>query len=276
LKQTLNKRIAKKLFYYYTRTVRDRRATIYHCCIQKTASQWFNKFFNDPLFWKYTRLAHFNPKVNFLTDDPAALNQLNNLPQGYLVGPLYLRYNDFNRFTSDIVNKAFYVSRDPRDLVISSYYSYKYSHTLGEPRVKEMRDKFNVMSESDGIALLIKSSAEFYSRVQSEWILNQNNNGPKVFRFEDLFGDKQETTFQELMDHCNLRFTAPALNELLQKLSFENISGRVAGVEDKKSHLRKGISGDWKNFFNETHKSIFKEKAGALLIACGYESGGDW
>jgi hypothetical protein len=275
-KIAVSKRIANKLFYLYKRTFRNRRTTIYHCCIQKTASQWFSQFFNDPMIWKYTRLAHFNPRINFLTDDPVTLNRLNDLPQGYLVGPLYLRYRDFRNFTSGIVKKAFYVSRDPRDLIISSYFSYKFSHSLGETRVQEMRDKFNAMSESDGISLLINSSAEFYSRVQSEWILNQGKKEPRVFRFEDLFGDKQNTTFQELIEHCNLQLPAPALNELLEKLSFENISGRSVGVEDKQSHNRKGISGDWKNFFSETHKSLFKEKAGKLLIACGYESNENW
>lgn len=52
--------------------------------------------------------------------------------------------------------------------------------------------------------------------------------------------------------------------------------GRKKGNEDKTSHYRKGVPGDWKNHFNERHRQYFKEHYNDLLVKLGYESGTDW
>lgn len=53
-------------------------------------------------------------------------------------------------------------------------------------------------------------------------------------------------------------------------------SGRVEGQENIKSHFRKGISGDWKNHFNQQHKKFFKDNYNDLLIKMGYEKNDNW
>jgi Sulfotransferase domain len=59
--------------------------------------------------------------------------------------------------------------------------------------------------------------------------------------------------------------------------SFEKLSrGRERGQEDVTSFYRKGVAGDWKNFFTERDKQIYKEEAGELLIRLGYENDHDW
>ncbi|MBX3402019.1 MAG: sulfotransferase domain-containing protein [Phycisphaeraceae bacterium] len=46
--------------------------------------------------------------------------------------------------------------------------------------------------------------------------------------------------------------------------------------EDLKSATRKGQSGDWRNYFNDRIKRIFKEEAGEALILAGYEKDLNW
>lgn len=59
--------------------------------------------------------------------------------------------------------------------------------------------------------------------------------------------------------------------------SFEkSTKSRQRGQEDSSSFFRKGIAGDWKNYFTERDKQIFKEEAGDLLVNLGYEEGYDW
>lgn len=58
---------------------------------------------------------------------------------------------------------------------------------------------------------------------------------------------------------------------------FENFSnGRKRGEADPLAEWRRGVVGDWMNFFTEDDKRLFKSMAGSLLIELGYERDLDW
>jgi hypothetical protein len=40
--------------------------------------------------------------------------------------------------------------------------------------------------------------------------------------------------------------------------------------------FRSGKTGEWKKYFTEDHKNIFREAAGDLLVRLGYEKNNDW
>ena len=51
---------------------------------------------------------------------------------------------------------------------------------------------------------------------------------------------------------------------------------RESGVENRSSHLRKGVAGDWQNYFNAESREIFDYYAGHHLIRLGYEEDRSW
>jgi hypothetical protein len=53
-------------------------------------------------------------------------------------------------------------------------------------------------------------------------------------------------------------------------------AGRARGTEDRTSHYRKGVAGDWRNYFQEQHQERFNELYGDVLVRLGYESSSDW
>jgi hypothetical protein len=54
---------------------------------------------------------------------------------------------------------------------------------------------------------------------------------------------------------------------------FKKYSGwRDQGMEDQYSHYRKGMPGDWKNYFNRDITDYFQIKTGDLLAVLGYET----
>jgi hypothetical protein len=60
-------------------------------------------------------------------------------------------------------------------------------------------------------------------------------------------------------------------------LRFEAQSGgRERGSEDVGSHYRKGIAGDWVNYFTREHAEAFQDKFGDLVGRLGYEANADW
>jgi len=52
--------------------------------------------------------------------------------------------------------------------------------------------------------------------------------------------------------------------------AFEALSGRTAGLEDRQSFLRKGVSGDWQNWFDAGLNDAFLTIAGDLMAELGY------
>jgi lipopolysaccharide transport system ATP-binding protein len=96
-----------------------------------------------------------------------------------------------------------------------------------------------------------------------------------VFRYEQLI-ENDADLFWEIARHCEFRVTKDQVAEIVARNSFENIAGRNRGQEDVNSHFRKGVAGDWKNYFTPAVKERFKEEFGEVLIQTGYESDLNW
>lgn len=272
---TITKKISNRLLWNYRYLLRNRGKTIYHCCIQKSGSQWFKKIFNDQIFWQQNKLLLYTPVDNFITEDQIILQKLNKLPKDLIISPLYLRYTDFNKLQKPEIYKAIYIARDPRDLIISNYFSLKYSHDPYHPYILKMREKLNSMSQDDGITEIINSLTAGTKKTLEGWF-TQNSDNIKLILFEDIFGERQFEVFYEVLKHCDINLSINKIKTLLEKYSFKNISGRKQGSEDVKHHYRKGTPGDWKIYFTEQQKDQFKKLSGDLLITCGYEKDNNW
>ena len=58
--------------------------------------------------------------------------------------------------------------------------------------------------------------------------------------------------------------------------TFEQMSGRPPGKEDPTAKARKGIVGDWKNYFTLADGELFDALAGEQMLTMGYETNCDW
>ena len=66
------------------------------------------------------------------------------------------------------------------------------------------------------------------------------------------------------------------IKSIVHKFSFKNQTARNNGEEKSNSFLRKGISGDWKNYFDSNCVEIFKHYSKDMLINLGYEEDNKW
>jgi tetratricopeptide (TPR) repeat protein len=250
---------------------------IYHCCVHKTASQWLKQILADARIYSYSGFQHHHLQTampNF-GDKPLTERFLTEpFPQKTIVSPLYFSFDNFLTLPKPERYKAFFIMRDPRDLVISFYFSHTYSHSPN-PKVLENRKILEKLSLTEGLLFTIeKMNERGHFSVLRSWIeAPEKDPDVLLLRYEDLTAPDNLVTFKKLFSHCQIQIPESVILALLQDYCFEKLSGgRNPGEEDHLSHYRKGIAGDWKNYFNDNISQKFKEVTGNLLTCLGYEA----
>ena len=85
---------------------------------------------------------------------------------------------------------------------------------------------------------------------------------------------------KNLLKELKLKYSEKHLIKIINELDFQAQTGRNKGTEDKKSFLRKGISGDWKNYFDKDITNAFVTEMDGrwnkILVKLGYEDSINW
>jgi hypothetical protein len=191
---------------------------------------------------------------------------------------LYVYPNSLPRDLESIPDEAlgFHLFRDPRDVLISDYYSRKWSHKITAPDKQEIRDYLKNHDEETGLIYML-DHCTYFPQIDG-WKLGTKANVLEV-RYEDLLASEGSAglsadTFNEVLEHLGIKIPDAHLEQILRDSSFKTLSGgRELGQEDVKSHFRKGVAGDWKAYFARytTLESAFYERYGHLVTAMGYE-----
>jgi tetratricopeptide (TPR) repeat protein len=242
----------------------SQNSNIYHCSVPKAATQWVRKVLSD---YRVTTYSGMLPYPAEFALDPS----LDRIPLKTIVtGTFALTYQEFIKLPKPENYKAFFVMRDPRDLVVSAYFSHRYSH-VPQGHIAKTRKVLTALSLEDGILYTMKNFRGVFQILDS-WI-NASQQDPNImlFRYEDLTGDNAINCFTQLLNHCDIQLPNNLLPQLLDDHSFDKLSkGREQGKEDRDSHYRKGIQGDWQNYFDRQAISLFEELTGDLITRLGY------
>lgn len=172
--------------------------------------------------------------------------------------------------------RGFHVIRDPRDLIVSAYYSHMYSHDDSMwGRLRAFRPYLRSLSKSDGLLAEMLFCAPFLMEM-FRW----NYEDPRILeiRFESLVRDPA-ATLTRACAHLGLfeRLGEATIRNVAGELSFMRLSGgRKPGEEDPYHHYRKGVPGDWRNHFDARHIAEFQRLYGPLLVNLGYERNDRW
>lgn len=193
--------------------------------------------------------------------------------------------------------KIIFLVRDGRDVIISLYYHqlvWSDKNRLNPKDVLYHREKLNFENYDkieDNLLEFIKYSyEETPSRFQQftfmgnwysfndAWLNEINNSSDNIYliKYEELLEDTERAMEKMLNSFFNLDVDKEKLKGIVKKFSFENQTKRKKGEENKNSFLRKGISGDWKNYFGQKEKVCFKSYTKDLLIRLGYEKDTNW
>ena len=76
-------------------TVKTDGQNIYHCCVQKSGSQWIRSLLSDPMVYKMSHMKVYNPHKNFFGGDSTRDLIHHPLPVNKIISPLYIGREDF-------------------------------------------------------------------------------------------------------------------------------------------------------------------------------------
>ncbi|NOY98958.1 MAG: sulfotransferase domain-containing protein, partial [Chloroflexi bacterium] len=172
--------------------------------------------------------------------------------------------------TPDFV--PYFIFRDPRDVVVSHVFYIAemlpgHHHHVYYRSLKSFDERLKVsilgLPEADVEFPDIAGRFAFYT----DWL-----DHPEVLplHFEDFIHNRR-AALGEVLDHFLKRVgTLPTPREqILDELE--------ASIDPSRSPtFRSGRTGEWKKYFTDEHKRIFKDVAGDLLIRLGYEKDNDW
>ena len=88
--------------------------------------------------------------------------------------------------------------------------------------------------------------------------------------FEETRRDPRGSLLK-VMKHLDLSPDEDVLEDMLERSSFEFVTGRKRDEEDLNSFYRKGSAGEWIHQFSDEQKREFSEIAGQTLVDLGYE-----
>lgn len=247
-------------------TVGHKCASVYiFKLLDKLAHSENLNYVNYSVIWKHNRK---NPEVKQDYNDFTILNK--NKVTLYLAGRGLgvLEPMDFCQ-TNNIPFKSVFVIRDPRDIIISKYFSKKYSHPIISDEMQTIRDSYCSMNNDDGIDVCIDLFESTNASSLCRW--QEYLDDPRVlFLSYEFMKANSLLFFSTMLKFLEIDISLDCLSSVLDKRNFATLSGRNTGVEDTKNHYRKGVVGDWKNYFTDRHIKHFFSNPNCSKVFYGF------
>ncbi|HLO15654.1 MAG TPA: sulfotransferase domain-containing protein [Anaerolineales bacterium] len=166
---------------------------------------------------------------------------------------------------------SYFIFRDPRDVVVSHVFyvtdmEARHVHHDYYQSLPDFNARLNVsILGKPEAGIEFPNIADRFAPYLG-WLEQ-----PAVMKihFEDLIHDRAGT-LNCIMDHFLARVPLQAPHQsILEALESSINPGRSPT-------FRSGKTGEWKKYFTEEHKRIFKNVAGDLLVRLDYEKNNDW
>jgi hypothetical protein len=165
----------------------------------------------------------------------------------------------------------YFIFRDPRDVVVSHVFyvtdmEARHVHHAYYQSLPDFNARLNA-----SILGKPETSIEFPNIADrfAPYLGWLNQPSVLTIHFENLIHDRPEA-LNRIIDH----FLARVPLQVPRELILESLESSIN--PQRSPTFRSGKTGEWKKYFTEEHKKIFKEVAGDLLVKLGYEKDKSW
>jgi hypothetical protein len=255
---------------------------LYHISHPKAASTWIWIFLQHPLILQYSGMKTIHHGA-WVVDNLGPIHEDRQYPavdHGTIASPCYLRPHQFVAMPKAEPWRAIVVIRDPRDALVSLYYSFTYSHPLystdGTPiqLVHDVRAMTSKLSKEDGLLYMMKVEKEIFRfhDYLPEWHQRACDGGVIMIKYEQLFSDAHKHWLRNILNYFEIPLPDQELDSIIKELDFESLGGSKRGSNDIQSHYRNGIPGEWRDVFTPRLCTAYSDLFGDLPERLGYEA----
>lgn len=179
---------------------------------------------------------------------------------GFRYFPSYLCNFDLSKF------KKILLIRDPRDILVSHYFSMKNSHAIpkGEMGNRLLEHRKNIQDMD--INEYVLNKADTFLKIFQSYI-NIKDDLLRIFRYEDIVFEKNKW-IQDILSFLNLEYLSLKKNEIELIAQKHDIFPKN---ETQNSHIRKVTPGDYKEKLNADTICTLNEIYENILIKYDYE-----
>ena len=187
--------------------------------------------------------------------------------------------NAYPALIADLGNsiyKAFHVIRDPRDVLVSGYFSHLNTHRVGpdlNPWKIFHRDRLKKTSNlEEGLLLEMRYSDSYLRRIDAMWQITSANRNILGLHLEDVAANPRKE-FKRILEYLNLwgaegnngMINEIFLDGLVSKFSFKNMKKEDPG------HYRNDEYKDWSFHFTPKVHQVFELLHPGLIKRLGYQ-----
>lgn len=237
-------------------------ANIYAASSPKAGSQWMKALLSHSVVRAHTGLFTL-PQLDYQQD----LQKV--FPAGTFVPGIYCSYDEYLQMPKPLPHRTIYMLRDPRDLVVSGYYSAVKTHRkLNDRGLEEFRDTLRAMPFDEGLRTLITAAAPRLHEMAT-WV-DIDDDRIETFRLEEVSADPHEQV-DRILRHCGVQLSADELEAVLMDVSREALQAKdLAQRKDgSESHYRVDRK-TFRDVFKPEHYAAMEAAAPGLATRLGY------
>ena len=199
-------------------------------------------------------------------------------------------YNGTSEIVANQINRFFpksgliYLLRDGRDVTTSGVFHW-FNKESENAQTSDFKNRRKLAVENDNLAKI----GRFFSDEEiEEWALTwaeplrtvsfmKKSKHPICFvRYENMIAD-QKSELKSIFSFLGGKINQTNIERSIKNSSFKKMTGnRSRGNEQATHHIRKGVVGDWKNYFTKKDGELFHNLAGKELLEFGYEDNPKW
>jgi len=186
------------------------------------------------------------------------------------------------------ISPAVYLYRDGRDACVSMYFHLQRRFARDAPGLKKkLLGRYPLFQRGTPSEARCRDQlAEFIELWRNDPLGSHVNWSEHIARWRPHWS--VAVSYEELLEDCHGTMTrvlkgigvssvdTARLKQTINDCSFEKQTNRRRGEVDQESFIRKGIAGDWRNWFDTRSAALFDKYFGNTLVELGYEPDHQW